>query len=199
MTQTDGQLEPLAPEELADCFPFLAETFPENELKPLARLLELYRQGGYDMWKLTCGGTVHGYALLLRRDDCRYVLLDYLAMRDKGNGWGTACLELLKARYPQGILVEAEAPLPGLPEGELSLRQRRLRFYRRSGFVPCPFDNCVFGVVYLIHLWAPTLPREKNDLCAREMYRYYRAQLSQEMLEKHVTIEGLCPPKEEYP
>ncbi len=199
MTQIHGQLEPLTPEELTGCFPFLAETFPENELKPLNRLLELYRRGIYDMWKLVDGGTVHGYALLLRGEGCRYVLLDYLAVLDKGRGWGTACLELLQARYPQGILVEAEAPLPDLPEEELVLRQRRLRFYQRSGFVPCPFGNCVFGVVYLIHLWAPVLPEERSALCARELYRYYRMQLSQQMLEKHVTIQGLCPSKEEHP
>ncbi|MCD8382979.1 MAG: hypothetical protein LUC30_08750 [Clostridiales bacterium] len=199
MTRTDCRLEPLTPEELTGCFPFLARTFPENELKPLNRLLELYRRGIYDMWKLVGGGAVRGYALLLRREGCRYVLLDYLAMPEKGNGWGTACLELLKTRYPQGILVEAEAPLSDLSAEELALRERRLRFYRRSGFVPCPFDNRIFGVVYLIHLWAPELPEEKSALCARELYRYYQLQLPREMLEKHVVIEGLCPSKEEHP
>ncbi|MCD7945721.1 MAG: GNAT family N-acetyltransferase [Clostridiales bacterium] len=199
MTQIHGHLESLTPEELAGCFLFLAETFPENEMKPLNRLLELYRRGIYDMWKLVDDGAVHGYALLLRGEGSRYVLLDYLAVLDRGHGWGTVCLALLQARYPQGILVEAEAPLPGLSAEELALRERRIRFYQRSGFVPCPFDNCVFGVVYLIHLWAPELPEDRSTLCARELYRYYQMQLPQQMLEKYITIQGLCPAKEEHP
>lgn len=183
--------------ELADYYPFLQDTFPANELKPLKRLFELLDRQIYDPWLLEDGGIPRGIAFMLRAKGCRFVLLDYLAMLEKGGGWGSQCLELLKAKYPQGILVEAEAVLPELPPEENALRLRRQRFYQRAGFIPCPFDNQVFGVVYLVHLWAAQLPEEPSRTCARELYRNYQEQLPKKWLDAHVSIQGFGPTEEE--
>lgn len=190
-------LKPMTRQELADYYPFLTETFPPNELKPLKRFYELWDRGIYDAWLLMDGETPRGLALMLRAADCRFVLLDYLAMLEKGGGWGSQCLELLKAQYPQGILVEAEAILPDLPPEIQAIRQRRQRFYQRAGFVPCPFDNEIFGVVYLVHLWARALPDDRNRLCARELFLNYQEQLPQKWLDAHVFVEGFRQKEEE--
>lgn len=183
-------LQPLTREELAHYYPFLEDTFPKNELKPLKRLYELCDRGIYDMWKLTQDGTVRGLALMLRAKGCRFVLLDYLAMLDKGRGCGSACLALLKEQYPEGILVEAEAVLDGLPPEVQAIRRRRQAFYQRAGFVPCPFENDIFGVVYLVHLWARELPADRDRICARELYLNYQEQLPKKWLDAHVYVEG---------
>lgn len=191
------ELRPMTRQELADYYPFLKETFPPDELKPLKRLYELWDRGIYDALMLTDGGTPRGLALMLRARGCTYVLLDYLAMLEKGGGWGSRCLELLKERYPQGILVEAEAVLPGLSPQVTLTRQRRQQFYRRAGFVPCPFENDVFGVVYLVHLWARRLPEELSRVAARELYHNYQEQLPKRLLDAHVYVEGFSQKEEE--
>lgn len=190
-------LRPMTRRELADYYPFLQDTFPPNELKPLKRLYELLDRQIYDAWLLEGDGAPRGIALMLRAKDCRFVLLDYLAMLEKGGGWGSQCLRLLQERYPQGILVEAEAELPQLPPEVNALRARRQHFYRRAGFVPCPFDNRVFGVAYLVHLWAQEMPEEPSRTCARELYRNYREQLPKKWLDAHVYIQGFGPDEED--
>lgn len=184
-------------QELADWYPFLRETFPPNELKPLKRLYELWDRGIYEPWLLVEGETPRGLALMLRAKGCRYVLLDYLAMVEQGGGWGSRCLALLQAQYPQGILVEAEAVLPQLSAEENALRARRQRFYQRAGFRPCPFANCVFGVVYLVHLWAQDWPEDLSAAGAGELYRNYQEQLPKQWLDAHVRVEGFGPAQEE--
>lgn len=191
-------LKPMTRQELADYYPFLQDTFPPDELKPLDMLHRQLDQGVCDAWLLTENGSPKGLALMLRTGGGPYVLLDYLAMLEKGSGWGSQCLELLKAQYPQGILVEAEAALPELPPETLALRQRRLRFYQRAGFVPCPFKNCIFGVVYLVHLWAKRWPENPARACAQAYYQLYRGQLPPQWMNAHIYIEGFCPSKEEH-
>ena len=175
---------------LSEAYRSMEQEFPHNELKSLRRLRELYDQGLCEPWWLDEDGTHRGYAMMLRVEGCRFVLLDYLAMLDKGSGYGSICLELLKKQYPDGILGEVEAELESLPDEVNRLRRRRQDFYQRAGFVPCPFDNEVFGVVYLIHLWARELPEDKETVCARELYRYYQAQVPQSWLDKHVYVAG---------
>lgn len=190
-------LRAMTRQELADYYPFLQKTFPANELKPLKRLYELLDRHIYDAWLLVEGDTPRGLALMLRAKGCRFVLLDYLAMLEKGGGWGSRCLELLKTQYPQGILAEAEAVLPELSPEENAIRARRQRFYQRAGFVPCPFANNVFGVVYLVHMWTTQWPEKRNEICARELYLNYQEQLPKRLLDAHVYVQGFGKTEEE--
>ena len=96
-----------------------------------------------------------GCAFMLRHPAAPYVLLDYLAMEERGHGAGSACLALLKNEYPQGIVAEVEAVDPGLDAETAALRRRRIGFYQRAGFISCPFPNRIFNVHYLVHLWHP--------------------------------------------
>lgn len=183
-------LERMSRNELPLAWQSMRREFPDDERKPLSMIQAQYDRGVYDTWWLKKNGERKGYALLLRAEGCPYVLLDYLAMLEKGGGYGSVCLERLKERYPQGILVEAEAVTEGLTPEVRDLRQRRLRFYQRAGFVPCPFQNRVFGVVYLVHLWARELPPDRDALCARAYHQLYQSQLPQAWLDAHFYVEG---------
>lgn len=190
-------LNRLLPWELDDLYPVLQENFPPTELKKLPHLHSLIDRGVYDMWKLEENGRTVGLALLLRTPGCRYVLLDYLVMLEKGRGYGSLCLKELKKVYPGGIMLEAEALLEGLPEETLHIRRRRLAFYQRAGWTPFPFRNWVFGEVYLIHLWAEELPEDGSKVCARELYLAYREQVpASEKLKANVFVEGYCKEEE---
>ena len=183
-------LEPMPYDDLPLAYRSMKTEFPDNERKPLEMLQKQYNAGISDIWWLKEDGERKGYAIMLRAEGCKLVLLDYLAMLDKGQGYGSTCLEELKKQYSDGILVEAEAMEEGLDPEITRQRGRRLRFYRRSGFRPCKFAANVFGVDYQIHLWAGELPGCWETLAAREYYRIYQAQLPKQWLEKHIYVEG---------
>ena len=183
-------LEPMPYDELPDAWHSMKTEFPDNERKPLEMLQKLYRKGVYDIWWLKEDGLRKGYAMMLRAEGCQYALLDYLAMLEKGRGYGSACLEALKERYPDGILVEAEAMEEGLAPDTARQRERRLRFYRSAGFAPCSFAANVFGVIYRVHLWAKELPADWEMLAGRAYYHIYQAHLPERWLDTYFNVEG---------
>ena len=148
-------LQYMPPEELERVYPKMEQDFPPNELKRQPHLRALMESGMSVGWYLMADGKAAGYAFMLRHPAAPYVLLDYLAMEERGHGAGSACLALLKNEYPQGIIAEVEAVDPGLDAETAALRRRRIGFYQRAGFIPCPFPNRIFDVHYLVHLWHP--------------------------------------------
>lgn len=179
-------LQPLAPARLGEIYPRMERDFPRVELKREHHLFRLLDSGLEQAWLLLADGEYAGYAFVQQSSDLPYVLLDYLAMEQKGTGAGSACLELLKQQYPQGILAEVEDVLPDLPEETNALRRRRWQFYRRAGFVSVPFDNEIFTVRYLVHLW--TAQPVCNPPAAATLDAYYALQLPEEVYQKNVHI-----------
>ena len=114
-----------------------AEAFAENERKPLPDILSLIEEGRYRLLGLFDGHGMTGYAALWIRRDIPLVLLDYLGVRSdlRNRGLGAALLDRLKkGGYP--LVTESELPVAGDSEEANALRQRRIGFYRRNGFVP---------------------------------------------------------------
>lgn len=113
-------------------------TFPPNEQKPLAFILELIAKDLYTLMGLYSGTSLLGYAALQTAPDHPdYVLLDYLgvtAVRRNG-GLGAQILSLLEQRFrgTARIIIEAESPVPGADAAENDLRTRRIGFYERCG------------------------------------------------------------------
>ena len=166
--------------ELRALYPTMRKDFPPAELKPLSKLEKLMRQGCYHGWFLMEGEARRGYAMVQVTPGCPYVLLDYLAMfaGRRGGGYGSKTLELLKEKYPAGILAEAEDELPGPHEAEENaVRRRRIAFYQKNGFIPCPFENSVFGVRYLVHLWTLEPVEDPSRPAARALLAHYRHHL----------------------
>ena len=90
-------------------------------------------------------GQEYGYAFCCVCSLYGYVLLNYLAIHPehRGQGVGSAALELLARRFSQrqGLLLE----LTESPGEEAELEARR-RLYRRHGFVDVPCDYRLAGV-----------------------------------------------------
>jgi len=183
-------LKYMAPEELDEVYPLLERDFPENERKKKPHLRSLMESGMEVGWHLIAGGRNVGRALVLRHPAAPFVLLDYLATDERGQGHGRACLALLQNEYPQGILAEVEREEEGLSPEENQLRRRRLGFYRRAGFVPCPFENNIFSVPYLVHLWCPAPPEHPARAAALALDALYAFQFPYEVYRKNVSIEA---------
>lgn len=114
------------------------KTFPPNEQKPLALILELTAEGQYTLMGLYDGPSLLGYASLQTHPDHPgYVLLDYLGVTAarRNDGLGAHILALLEERYrgTACVVAEAELPIPGGDGAENHLRTRRIGFYERCG------------------------------------------------------------------
>ncbi len=181
-------LEYMPPEDLERVYPLLERDFPADERKKQDHLRALMESGLEVGWHLMADGARAGYAFVLQHPAVPFVLLDYLAMERRGGGAGTACLALLKNQYPQGLLAEVEAEDPAETQAVNALRRRRIGFYQRSGFVPCPFDNDIFRVHYLVHLWTPGPVERPARQAAQTLDALYALQLPEEVYRRRVFI-----------
>lgn len=182
-------LQYMPPEELERVYPKMEQDFPPNELKRQPHLRALMESGMSVGWYLMADGKAAGYAFMLRHPAAPYVLLDYLAMEERGHGAGSACLALLKNEYPQGIIAEVEAVDPSLDAETAALRRRRIGFYQRAGFIPCSFPNRIFDVHYLVHLWHPVAPEHPAPSVAAALDTLYALQYPDAEYRNNVFID----------
>jgi len=138
-----------------------AKAFAENERKPLNDIFALIDAGRYELWGLfepdaeAVGGaesTPTAYAALWKRAGIPLVLLDYLGVTEsrRNGGIGANMLEILKAQgFP--IVTESELPVHGDSAEENAIRERRMEFYRRNGFVPA-YEMATCGMRWQAYL-----------------------------------------------
>ena len=146
----------------------LTQAFPPNECKPLADIKALMDQGRYEVWGLFDGDTLLGYATLwMEPGDKSCILLDYLgvtaARRNGGLGGQIVRMLVEQLAGKSLLLIEAERPVEGDDLAENALRQRRLRFYERCGFVPA-YDMATCGMRFTTFL--PELPADLAPVMA---------------------------------
>lgn len=164
----------------------LRPSFPPAELKPLANIQAMCREGCYRPWCLFDGAEIVGECFLwLGRPG--WALLDYLCVAEgrRNGGAGARMLELLRRAEPEGtvILVESEAPVhaPDRP-----LAERRLNFYLRCGLRTAGYDTDVFGVHYkTLYLSAEPVPDER---LMEENRFIYRDRFPKEKYDRYVRI-----------
>lgn len=123
----------------------LEAAFDPQERKPLPDIFRLRDAGCYDLLGLFGRGAekdaeqMLGYATIWKSPSIELMLLDYLGVSSmlRNNGLGSYILNSLKEYYHgRRIIVESELPIPGGDPKENSIRERRIAFYQRNGFVP---------------------------------------------------------------
>ena len=182
----------LTKEELADLYSqHMERDFPSDELKPLARLLDLMDRGLYEPYALFREGKLTAYALYWKTEKDSYVMLDYFAVvpEERNKGTGSALLRDMLERFCQngsGVFGEVEAPVSG-DESTDALRRRRLGFYARAGLRRMNYTSRVFGVPFIIIAYGPEISEEALMETNRQLYREV---LSEEDYEKNVFIPG---------
>ena len=131
--------------------------FARNERKPLRAMRRSWDEGSYECYGLFDGDEIIGYAFFVRHGET--YLFDYLAIAEehRSEGYGSLFLRQL-ADCLQGascVIGEVEHPEKAPDEDARLLRERRLRFYLRSGYLKTDVTSQVFGVDYQI-LEVPT-------------------------------------------
>lgn len=125
----------------------MKEAFPAAELKPLAAIERMWRDGWYKPYCLFDGGAIVGECFLWLGHP-GWALLDYLCVTSsrRNDGLGSVILKLLPEVEPGAVIFgESEAPAHA---PDPAMAQRRLGFYARNGLQVADYDSEVFGVHY---------------------------------------------------
>lgn len=135
----------------------MKQDFARNELRPLAWLRRVWNDGVYECYGLFAGEENLGYAFFVRLGG--NYLFDYFAIAQghRDEGLGSFFLRELAARFAGAdcVLGEVEDPERAKDADARALRERRLRFYLRSGYRETALTSRVFGADYRL-LEVPT-------------------------------------------
>lgn len=160
---------------------YMKKDFPPDELRPLEEFLERLDRGIYECLGLFDGegkptsDTLRAYGFFVKNEEEKTVLLDFLAVcpkfRDQGLGG-----RFLKASREyfcsyQGILIECESEMTAENEAELSVRSRRIGFYKKNGCVHTRTRAKLFGVDFDI-LYLPIQDEEKQEVKQQLCHMY---------------------------
>lgn len=130
--------------------------FPQNELKPLSSIRKMWEHGKYDCYQFIEKETMIGYAFFVKQDAGGMYnhLFDYLAVipECREMGYGSVFLKQLgkMIKGANCIVGEVEDPEKADDEKTRQLRQRRLQFYLRNGYIKTEVTASVFGVPFRI-------------------------------------------------
>ena len=191
------QITELNPEQIRQVYAErLTADFPPAEVKPLKRIMQAMSAGKYRCTGLFDGNRLlaYGFFVILRGTDRTDLLLDYFAVdaSHRGQGIGSSFLRMLPEQFPAAgtVLIEAETPASAENEAERMQRERRIRFYLRSGCQDSGIETTVFGVGYRI-LTLPlhaVLSPEQLPCCYAALYRQI---LPEDMFRAQIRIPGI--------
>ncbi|MGX7023542.1 GNAT family N-acetyltransferase [Vagococcus hydrophili] len=125
-------------EDFADIYnQFMIHDFPENELKTLETILTAYDQEKYACFIMEEASEIKAYACFSWYSE-EIKILDYFAVTShlRGSGYGSKMLAWIKNNdMISELLIESEDPDFADSQKELIIRQRRIAFYEKNGFV----------------------------------------------------------------
>lgn len=150
------------------------QSFPKDERKPFKILRGLWKRKKSDVWCLKEGNSFLGFASTINSDGM--VMIDFFAVcpDQRGKGYGTAALTLLKEQYQhRGIFIEIESVFENVSDHEM--RCRRKRFYIENGFEPLHVLADVFGVPMELMSWRCKLDYNAYHDFYRDNYSEFAA------------------------
>lgn len=190
--------------ETADIYmQWIHRHFPQSEIKPLKKIQSMWDEGAYHalgMYEKKMNNQEQkqqldliGYAFFVTAPECNILLLDYFAIVEdyRSQGMGSIFLKEMK-KYLDGyksILIETEDVDCAQNEEELRTREKRNRFYKRSGAVMAGIKSNVYGVNYDIWNFPLTESSTRKE-CKDCLESIYRIIASGEEYNKYVKIEN---------
>lgn len=150
-------------EEIAEIYQtYMVKDFPDAELKPLAAIHRMMKEGIYDSLAVYAGSgeenevcvseedtnLLIGYALVVQLKEEPYGLLDYFGILEeqRNGGYGQAVLHSLREFYGNRILlIESEYPMDA---PNPAMAKRRIHFYERNGAIRTEVESEIFGMHY---------------------------------------------------
>jgi len=161
---------------------WLIKHFPQNEVKPLINIKNMYEIGGYEAYAWYEGENLRGYAYMCKNPAEKYVLLDYLAILDdyRGMGYGSKILKELKnvISETEAIIIETEDLDKAASKQEKEERVRRDSFYTGNGIIKSGLTATVYEADYRV--WYMPFGKILTDAEIADAYdKIYRFMLSE--------------------
>jgi len=148
---------------------FAKNDFAEDELKPISVINNLIRDNKYIGYGLYENYKLISYAFFYVSFDSKICLLDYFAVCNgfRGLGYGSEYMKLIKNEMVgfKGLIVEVENPEFALNPQEKEIRERRIEFYKRNGFIVSELTCRMFDIEFII-IYLPL----KNNLNSSEIH-----------------------------
>ena len=181
------ELKLASPEQVAMVYQRdLKPSFPPSELKPLANIQAMCRDGCYQPWCLFDGEEIAGECFLwLGRPG--WALLDYLCVvpSRRNDGLGREMQKALRAEEPAGTVIFGEAEAPAFAP-DPAMAERRLGFYHRCGWRDAGYDSDIFSARYRCIYLAD---REVSPEELMDQHRYvYRTGMSPKQCRRFIRI-----------
>lgn len=136
---------------------YMTEDFPEDELKPLKRILEMLDEGIYFAAGLyEDNDALAGYAYFVKDDENKTALLDYFAIlkENRCKGYGSVFFDnvkpFLKKHDVDNLYLETENVDFAKDEADKQIRIRRIAFYEKNMLIMSQVRSQLFGVDYRI-------------------------------------------------
>lgn len=130
--------------------------FPKSERQPCSSLLESIEAGVQDALIYLENGVEMAYCIVAKIGE--YFLIPLLAVFEeyRGCGIGSKMIAELKEYYTcnLGVIVEVEKPENAENDAERRLRERRISFYERAGFMIFrDIDYCIWGIPFYLMVY----------------------------------------------
>ncbi len=156
--------------------------FPPSERAPAFALRRQLKSGVFEGYALRSETGLAAYAVNVVSPCERYILLNYLAVdsQTRGQGVGYIMLAHLKSLYAdkRAIIAEVEHPADADGQADREMREARVRFYEKCGFMLIPdVDYSIFGVKMALYFWSPALDaagiRPDIETIMNDLYRKF--------------------------
>lgn len=136
---------------------YMIEDFPEDELKPLKRIIEMLDEGIYFAAGLyEDNDALAGYAYFVKDSVNKTALLDYFAIlkENRCKGYGSVFFDnvkpFLKKHDVDNLYLETENVDFAKDEADKQIRIRRIAFYEKNMLIMSQVRSQLFGVDYRI-------------------------------------------------
>lgn len=173
-------------------YPSYVELFPDSERKPYKLLASSYAKGMLKIIKIVENDIFIGFIITnsVKGNGCLQV--DYFAILPKyqGKSYGTKAITLLKqiSKEYYGIFIEVEKAGLGITEGENKLRERRIQFYERLGFIKLHFDLNLFNVIFSPYIIYTSKNIQDESKVKEDIIQLYIAVMGKERFEKYCKL-----------
>ena len=173
-------------------YPEYLKLFPDSERKSYKQLETAFKKAILQIIEITSGENFVGFILANSLDKNGYLQVDYFAILPEfqGRGYGTQAINKLKqiSNKYKGIFIEVEKLGLGKDKKENDLRQRRMQFYKKLGFIELNSDFILYKVVYTPLLLPIINKIESEDKIIIDIFKIYYATIGGSRVEKNCSV-----------
>lgn len=169
-------LKKIKNEEFQDLYKnHIVNDFPPDERPPYSVMYNHIADGLHECFFYYENGEASGYIITASGNKNGYVLISFLAIMEgkRGSGIGTQLLNEIADHFKEkkGIIIEVEKPEDAKNPKEKVLRERRIDFYKRGGYIMLPgIDYALFKVPMHLMVLPLSHSLKSEDLYIKSMW-----------------------------